>query len=34
MMAASMVAILPVIILFFSLQKYFEQGIVLSGMKS
>ena len=33
MMAASMLAIIPVIIVFFCLQRYFTQGIVLSGLK-
>lgn len=33
MMAASLVAITPVLVVFFALQKYFERGIVLSGLK-
>ena len=33
LMAASLVVIIPVIILFFSCQKYFVKGITLSGMK-
>ncbi|MBI4557025.1 MAG: carbohydrate ABC transporter permease [Candidatus Hydrogenedentes bacterium] len=32
-MAASLVALVPVLILFFSAQRYFVQGIVLSGIK-
>ena len=33
LMAASVLAILPILALFFSAQKYFVQGIVLSGIK-
>jgi ABC-type glycerol-3-phosphate transport system permease component len=33
LMAASVMAILPPLILFFSFQRYFVQGIVLSGIK-
>jgi multiple sugar transport system permease protein len=33
LMAASMVVLLPVLILFFSAQRYFVRGIVLSGIK-
>lgn len=33
MMAASLVSIIPVFIVFFALQKYFTRGIVLSGLK-
>jgi multiple sugar transport system permease protein len=32
-MAVSTVATLPVVIVFVSLQRYFIQGVVLSGMK-
>jgi multiple sugar transport system permease protein len=32
-MAASVMIIIPVIILFFATQRYFVQGIVLSGIK-
>jgi multiple sugar transport system permease protein len=32
-MAASLVAMLPVILLFFFAQRYFIQGIVFSGVK-
>ena len=32
-MAASLVAMLPVIILFFFGQRYFIQGVVFSGVK-
>ncbi|NIA14004.1 MAG: ABC transporter permease subunit [Nitrospiraceae bacterium] len=32
-MAASIVAVLPVVIIFFSAQQYFVKGIVLSGIK-
>ncbi len=34
LMAASILTMLPVIILFFSAQKYFMQGIVFTGVKS
>ncbi len=33
-MAASVVAVIPVILLFVLLQKQFIQGIVLTGLKS
>lgn len=33
LMAASVMSILPIIILFFATQRYFVQGIVLSGLK-
>ena len=33
LMAASVMAILPCLILFFSFQRYFVEGIVLSGIK-
>jgi len=33
LMAASMIVLLPVLILFFSAQRYFVRGIVLSGIK-
>jgi multiple sugar transport system permease protein len=33
LMAASLLAILPVVILFFVAQRYFIQGIVFSGVK-
>lgn len=33
LMAASLVAMLPVIVLFFAAQKYFIQGVVFSGVK-
>ncbi len=33
LMAASLIMILPIIILFFSAQKYFIQGVTLTGMK-
>ena len=33
LMAASVLAILPVLVLFFSAQRYFVQGIALSGIK-
>jgi multiple sugar transport system permease protein len=32
-MAASLLAILPTILLFFFAQRYFIQGIVVSGVK-
>jgi multiple sugar transport system permease protein len=32
-MAASLVVILPCIIMFFIFQRYFIQGIVISGVK-
>jgi multiple sugar transport system permease protein len=32
-MAASVMVIAPVLIVFFSAQRYFVQGIVLSGIK-
>ncbi len=32
-MAMSLVSILPIVLVFFSLQRYFVQGIALSGMK-
>lgn len=34
LMAASLLTMLPVLILFFSLQRYFMQGIVFTGVKS
>ena len=33
LMAASLIMILPIIVLFFSAQKYFIQGVTLTGMK-
>jgi multiple sugar transport system permease protein len=33
LMAASLIMIVPVIVLFFSAQKYFIQGVTLTGMK-
>ncbi|NJN84774.1 MAG: carbohydrate ABC transporter permease, partial [Caldilineaceae bacterium] len=33
LMAASVMVIVPVLILFFAAQRYFVQGIVLSGIK-
>jgi ABC-type glycerol-3-phosphate transport system permease component len=33
MMAASMISMLPCIILFFAAQKWFIQGVVVSGVK-
>jgi multiple sugar transport system permease protein len=33
MMAASTIATLPIVILFFFTQRYFIQGIVLTGLK-
>lgn len=33
LMAASVVALIPVLVIFFSLQKYFVEGIVMSGIK-
>ena len=33
MLAASNLALIPVLILFFVAQKYFVQGIVLTGIK-
>ena len=33
LMAASIAVLLPVLVIFFSAQKYFVQGIVLSGIK-
>jgi multiple sugar transport system permease protein len=33
MMAASMIVLLPVLVLFFTAQRYFVRGIVLSGIK-
>jgi ABC-type glycerol-3-phosphate transport system permease component len=32
-MAMSLVSILPIVAIFFALQKYFVQGIALTGMK-
>jgi multiple sugar transport system permease protein len=32
-MAASTVMIVPVVVLFFVLQRYFVRGVVLTGMK-
>jgi multiple sugar transport system permease protein len=32
-MAASVMSTLPVIVLFFSAQRYFVQGIVMTGIK-
>ena len=34
LMAASLLTMLPVLILFFAAQKYFMQGIVFTGVKS
>lgn len=33
-MAASVVALIPVLIVFLSLQKYFVQGVASSGLKA
>jgi len=33
LMAASMVAVIPVLVLFFSCQRYFERGLVMTGVK-
>jgi multiple sugar transport system permease protein len=33
LMAASLLSMLPVLLLFFSAQKYFMQGIVFTGVK-
>jgi ABC-type glycerol-3-phosphate transport system permease component len=33
-MAASLLTMLPVLLLFFSAQRYFIQGIVFTGVKS
>jgi multiple sugar transport system permease protein len=33
LMAASVMVIIPVVVLFFATQRYFVQGIVLSGIK-
>ena len=33
LMAASLLVTLPMVVLFFSLQRYFIQGIVMSGIK-
>ena len=33
LMAASMIVLLPVLVLFFVAQRYFVRGIVLSGIK-
>ncbi len=33
LMTTSLISILPTVLLVFTLQKYFVQGIVLSGMK-
>jgi multiple sugar transport system permease protein len=33
LMAASLVAVLPCIVLFFFAQRYFIQGIVITGLK-
>ena len=33
LMAASVVVLIPVLIIFFTLQRYFVEGIVLSGLK-
>lgn len=33
LMAASLLSIIPIIILFFAFQRYFERGLVLSGLK-
>jgi len=32
-MAGSVMSILPIVLLFFATQRYFVQGIVLSGIK-
>jgi multiple sugar transport system permease protein len=32
-MAASLVNIIPLVVLFFTLQRYFIQGIVVTGVK-
>jgi len=33
LMAASTAVILPVLVLFFAAQRYFVQGVVLTGLK-
>jgi multiple sugar transport system permease protein len=33
MMAASIIALLPILVLFFAAQRYFVSGIVLTGIK-
>jgi ABC-type glycerol-3-phosphate transport system permease component len=33
MMAASLIAVAPLIIIFFALNRYFIQGVVVSGVK-
>jgi multiple sugar transport system permease protein len=33
MMAASALMLLPILVLFFAAQRYFVQGIVMSGIK-
>ena len=33
LMAASLVNIIPLVVLFFTLQRYFIQGIVVTGVK-
>jgi len=33
MMAASLIAVVPLIIIFFALNRYFVQGVVVSGVK-
>jgi multiple sugar transport system permease protein len=32
-MAASVISVLPVLVLFFAAQRYFIQGVVMSGLK-
>jgi multiple sugar transport system permease protein len=33
LMAAAAVSIFPVLVMFFSAQRYFIQGVILSGLK-
>ena len=33
LMAASVVVLIPVLVIFFTLQRYFVEGIVLTGLK-
>jgi ABC-type glycerol-3-phosphate transport system permease component len=33
MMAASLIAVAPLVLIFFALNRYFVQGIVVSGVK-
>jgi len=33
LMAASLVALLPILVIFFTAQRYFIQGVVFTGLK-